>query len=225
VDTSSKEIAIGVFSGSKTLSENYISVNKNYNAVLMPLIEDNIKKSRIKLEEIDVFAATLGPGSFTGIRVGMAAMKGFTQALGKVFYGASVLETMAEASEEEGTVWPVLDAGRGEIYTAKFIIDKSGHTMKGRYMLLSRENFLKRAGRNDAVITLKMENLAEQLLLLKPGIKCMEHEHISMKSLYNMAKEHPDDKKALYTMAPIYIRPSEAEATLKRKKKAERQKR
>ena len=144
VDTSSKEIAVAVFNGSKCLYENYITVDKNYNKVLMPILQNAIDKSGLMLNEIDLFASTLGPGSFTGIRVGMAALKGLAQPVSKNYSGVVVLDILANSTESHGRVWAILDAGRGELYAAAYIYKDKMQMLSGKYLLISKENFQKK---------------------------------------------------------------------------------
>ncbi len=221
IDTSSKEIAIGLFDGGRTLSESYINADRNYNAVIMEIISKELKKNGLKPADLDIFASTLGPGSFTGIRVGMAVMKGFAQALRKNFTGVTVLEILA--APFTGPVWPVLDAGRGEVYTACFG-GKAGKKKAGPvFMLLTKEAFIKKAGKSPQVTGLKREGACAELLMMNPGIKYTQQEHVSMKVFAELiSRQKNPQKRGLYDTAPVYIRPSEAEASLKRRNKESR---
>lgn len=72
------------------------------------------------LDDIDIFATTVGPGSFTGTRVAVSTIKGFAWALGRKVYGASVLKAAAYNVDSAGAVCSVLDARRGEVYAALY---------------------------------------------------------------------------------------------------------
>lgn len=215
VDTSSKEIAIGVFKGGKCLLEEYIVADKNYNKVLMPIIQEGIKKAGLKLADIDIFASTLGPGSFTGIRVGMAALKGLAQPVGKKYAGAVVLDILANSSNASKRVWAILDAGRSELYAALYLTKGGEKVLSGRHMLITREAFIKKQKKGDVIVSLIRENLGG----VGAGISLETVEHIDMKVFAEMIQKKAKTIKNadLYTAAPVYIRPSEAEATLKRK--------
>jgi tRNA threonylcarbamoyladenosine biosynthesis protein TsaB len=219
IDTSSKEIAIGIFDGKKSVVEEYLSADRNYNAVLMPLIMKKLKSAGYAPEDIGIFASTLGPGSFTGIRVGMAAMKGFAQALGKIFTGATVLEVMARSIAGGGVVWPVIEAGRGDIYTSKWISSNGEREMKGKHILISKDAFVKKVKKNDMVAVLKLEGTASKLLALDTEIKITELEHVDMKVLASIALDRAD-KDGVFKYEPVYIRPSEAEAVRLKKMKS-----
>lgn len=223
VDTSSKEIAIGVFKGTKCLFEDYIIADRNYNKVLMPILQESISKSGLKLDEIDIYASTFGPGSFTGIRVGMAALKGLAQPVGKKYSGAVVLDIMANSCPSEGGIWAILDAGRGELYAAFYAATDKGIIKKlsGKYLLITKERFIKKLKRGDTIVFLNRENVMDEQLLAVPKIHPAGLEHIDMKVFAEIVASKAKDikKEDLYTAAPLYIRPSEAEATLIRKRK------
>ena len=122
-DTSAGEIAIGLFDERKPLAQKHLKAEQKYNRILADAIVSMLDETGIRFADIDVFAACAGPGSFTGIRVGMATMKGFAQALDKKFYSVSTLDLMAWAAVKHGAkgrIMPVMDARRGEIYSAEF---------------------------------------------------------------------------------------------------------
>ena len=221
VDTSSKEIAIGLFKGDKCLYENYIVADKNYNKVLMPIIQESIKKAGLVLGDIDIFASTLGPGSFTGIRVGMAALKGLAQPVRKKYTGDVVLDILANSSASQKRVWAILDAGRNELYAAVYNTKDSVKAISGRHMLLTREQFMAKQKKGDTIISLSRENLAGTAVKSGAGVTEEVIAHVDMKVFAAMTARKAKSLKStdLYTAAPVYIRPSEAEVTLKRKNK------
>jgi len=223
VDTSGKEIGIGVFDGKKCLYENYMKADRAYNRHIMPMVEEAISKAGVKLEDVDVFAAALGPGSFTGIRVGMAVMKAFAHGLDKKFTGASTLDIIAASAAVTGRVWAVLDAGRGEVFAAEYkktVVRDTGYAAKGKYLLFTREKFLEKLKAGDTVAGIKDENILVELMEKNSKIRVAELVHVDMKSFAAIIeREKGSGKKGIYEIAPVYIRPSEAEARRKIKEK------
>jgi tRNA threonylcarbamoyladenosine biosynthesis protein TsaB len=218
VDTSAKEIGIGVFSAEKCLFEEYVTANRAYNRHIMPLIDKAMNQAGLKLTDVDVFAAVLGPGSFTGIRVGMAVMKAFAHATGKKFSGASSLDIMAAsaAGGKRGTIWAVL-----EVYAAKYSSRVHGPWSRGKtkYILLARDAFYKKLKAGDTVTGLSGENILVELGAKSSKISVVKLEHVEMKTFAQLvAADKGGGNKAVYTMEPVYIRPSEAEARLKKTK-------
>ena len=91
-----------------------------YSTRLMPVIASALKRNGLDKSDIDGFVVVSGPGSFTGLRVGLATVKGLCEVLQKPLATVSMLEALAIARFQGGTVSVVLDAGRGEVYVGDF---------------------------------------------------------------------------------------------------------
>ena len=94
-----------------------------HSRTLLPMAEDLIKNAGAALSEIDLFAVAHGPGSFTGVRIGVSTAKGLAWAAQKPAVGVSTLEAMAWhglAAGERALICPVMDARRGQVYCAAF---------------------------------------------------------------------------------------------------------
>ena len=105
----------------KVLGEFYCNTALTHSQTLMPMVEQLLACTRTALEDVDLFAVTAGPGSFTGVRIGVSSVKGMAMALGKPCCAVSTLEAMAcGASMVEGLVCALMDARCGQVYTALF---------------------------------------------------------------------------------------------------------
>ena len=94
-----------------------------HSRTLLPMAEDLLKNTGVKLEELDAIAVAHGPGSFTGIRIGVSTVKGLAWACDKPCVGVSTLESMAwHGLAAGGLVCPVMDARRSQVYNALFEI-------------------------------------------------------------------------------------------------------
>ena len=91
-----------------------------FSAELVPQIASVLARRNLRRQEIDGFAAVSGPGSFTGLRVGLAAIKGLVEVLKKPIATVSVLESLAIASGVNGRVFAALDAQRGEVFLGEY---------------------------------------------------------------------------------------------------------
>lgn len=91
-----------------------------FSAQMVPEIAALLRKHNFSKRDIDALAAASGPGSFTGLRVGLAAIKGLAEVLQKPIAAVSLLEIVAGASDATGTVWAALDAGRNEVYLGEY---------------------------------------------------------------------------------------------------------
>lgn len=116
-----------------------------FSAQLVPQISDTLNRHGLSKRDIEGFAVVSGPGSFTGLRVGLAAIKGLAEVLQKPIAAVSLLEAVARSSELQGEVVAALDANRGEVYAAEFHI--SGSQAKvSRQQLLTLAEFASVSG-------------------------------------------------------------------------------
>ena len=122
VDTSNKEIGIGLFNNKKCLFEKYYNTDKTYNRQIMPMIKEAVCNVKMDINNIDLFGATLGPGSFTGIRVGNAVMRALSHGLHKKFYGVSVIDILLKSVNINMNKIVLMDAGRNEFYFSYYDI-------------------------------------------------------------------------------------------------------
>jgi tRNA threonylcarbamoyladenosine biosynthesis protein TsaB len=118
-----------------------------FSAQLVPEIAALLKKHGYSKTDLQAFAVASGPGSFTGLRVGLAAIKALAEALQKPIVAVSLLEAVARSSTMHGAerdrVFAVLDAGRGDVYVGDYELEPQLHMHSER--LLSREEFLAEA--------------------------------------------------------------------------------
>jgi tRNA threonylcarbamoyladenosine biosynthesis protein TsaB len=121
-----------------------------FSAQLVPQIAALLKKHGFTKEQIDGFAVASGPGSFTGLRVGLAAIKALAEILGKPIVAISRLEAVARFGKSRGRVLAALDAGRNEIYAGAYDVADRAELVGER--LVSREEFLS-AAREMKVVT------------------------------------------------------------------------
>lgn len=113
----------------KVLGEITLYSEKSHSERLLPLIDLLLSQSGVDISEIDYFAASIGPGSFTGLRVGISTVKAFTFAHQKKGVGVPTLEAMSLSGIfHGGPICPFLDAGRGELYAALYSVTEKGDT-------------------------------------------------------------------------------------------------
>src|SRR5215470_4311952 len=91
-----------------------------FSAQLVPQVAGLLAKHGLTKKDIGAFAVASGPGSFTGLRVGLAAVKALAEILAKPIAAVSRLEVLARSAHGNGRVWSALDAGRGEFYVGKY---------------------------------------------------------------------------------------------------------
>lgn len=124
VDTSAVCASVGVTEDGKILSESSINTGLTHSRTLMPMIDSTLKNGEIDLGSIDYFACSVGPGSFTGIRIGVAAIKGLADGLKKKCIPVSTLEALAYNLQGRCcTAVSVMDARCNQVYCGIFLVD------------------------------------------------------------------------------------------------------
>jgi tRNA threonylcarbamoyladenosine biosynthesis protein TsaB len=136
-DTSANVTSVAICEGSRVLHEDDSPSGDRHAETLLPRIEHALVASALTLEQIDLIAVGIGPGSFTGVRVGVASAKGFGLALGRPVCGVVSLSALALGASSsalpQGTIaaqgrWfaPLLDAFKGELFAALYRASESG---------------------------------------------------------------------------------------------------
>jgi len=135
--------------GSFRVIESAAIAGGTFSAQLIPTLAELLKKHRYGVKDLGGFAAASGPGSFTGLRVGLSAIKGLAETLHKPIATVSVLEAMASLTDREGKIAAAMDAGRKEVFLGLY--QKNGHSSaeksgdalaRQREELLTQQDFL-----------------------------------------------------------------------------------
>ena len=123
-ETSAKACSVALHDGQKLLGESYQNTGLTHSQTLMTMAEDLMKTCGKAVKDITHLAVAAGPGSFTGVRIGVAAAKGFAWGAELPVYGVSTLEAMAlSLGAFEGHVCACMDARRNQVYNAVFLAD------------------------------------------------------------------------------------------------------
>jgi tRNA threonylcarbamoyladenosine biosynthesis protein TsaB len=123
-----------------------------FSAQLIPQIAALLSRHGFRKEDVAGYAVASGPGSFTGLRVGLAAIKALGEVTGNPIAAVSLLEVLALLAPTTGHVIAALDAGRGEAYAGEYRIDEAHHATMVNERLLTRNEFVE-AARGLPVIT------------------------------------------------------------------------
>ena len=123
-ETSAKAASVALLENGKLLGEAYQNTGLTHSQTLMVMAEDTLKQCGKTAADVNAVAVAAGPGSFTGVRIGVAAAKGFAWGAELPCYGVSTLEAMAESLNVwDGYVCPCMDARRSQVYNALFRAD------------------------------------------------------------------------------------------------------
>lgn len=121
LETSAKSVSVAVTENGTLLAQAYQDRGLTHSVTLMPLLDGMLKTAGLTLDDMDIIAVAQGPGSFTGIRIGVSAAKGLAWAKALPCCGVSTLEAMAYGvTDFEGVVVGAMDARRQQVYNALF---------------------------------------------------------------------------------------------------------
>ena len=124
-ETSAKAASVALMEGNKLLGESYQNTGLTHSQTLMVMAEDLLKQCGKTVADVTAVAVAEGPGSFTGVRIGVAAAKGFAWGREIPCFGISTLEAMAESlGVYQGYVCACMDARRSQVYNALFYVDQ-----------------------------------------------------------------------------------------------------
>lgn len=155
IDTSTDYLSVAVTDGAKVLGRYHRPSNRNHSRLLIPVISGLIKKSGLKAGDIDAFAVSIGPGSFTGLRIGVVAVKGLAYSFGKPVITVPTMDVIAgNVKGFNGIVCPVIDARKNKVYTCFYRSDGKSFKRLTKYLLIPVVDLLKMAGKYDRVLFL-----------------------------------------------------------------------
>lgn len=160
MDTSTREGSIALLDDYNLIAEYFTDITLTHSERVFPMILSILELTGLRLDEIDGFAIGIGPGSFTGLRVGVSIIKGLAFATDKPVVSVSTLDALAmNISFSPYLISPILDAKRGEIYTALYRWD-NGIKRLTEDMLIEPENFIR--------------NIKEKVIFVGEGLNTYE---------------------------------------------------
>ena len=215
LESSAKSASAALMEDGVLLAQYSQCTGLTHSRTLLPMVEDMLKNTEMKLEDVDLIAVAHGPGSFTGIRIGVSTVKGLAWAAGKSCVGVSTLASMAwHGLTFDGIVCPVMDARRSQVYNALFEI-KNGKperlTSDRAIALKELANELKASGREVYLVgdgaKMSFEYLSNE------GIRCVvAPENVLYQSAWGVGMAALGEKPGTADdLLPVYLRLSQAE--------------
>src|SRR2546426_1215315 len=122
IETATRAGSLALSRGAEILSSAEGNAAESHSISLLEAVEDILQQVGVKLNDIDLFAAASGPGSFTGLRIGLATTKAFAVCTGRKCVGVSTLAAIAHAAGESEHTIALLPAGRGELFAQLFAV-------------------------------------------------------------------------------------------------------
>jgi len=218
IDTSTRVGSIAVVEGTSLKAQQILNISATHNQRLLPGIERLLSDAGWSLDDLDGFAVSLGPGSFTGLRIGLSIVKGLAWATGKPLAGVPTLDALAtNVSFAPYSICPILDARKGEIYTALYRQGEEGIPQRlTSYMAIKPEELVAIISETTVIIGdglwsygdyLKRE-LGNRLVVPPPHLSVI---HASSVAWLGWHKLRSGEYEDVSSCTPLYVRPSEAE--------------
>ena len=152
IDTSTDYLSLAILKDGEVAAKFHKKVDRRHSMLLVPTIEKILKKAKLDIGKIDCFSISIGPGSFTGLRISVTVVKGLAYALKKKIVAVPTLDAIAyNAKSFKGVICPVLDARKNKVYACIYASD--GKTIKkiSKYLLLPLDELLRRLSKYDKV--------------------------------------------------------------------------
>ena len=230
VDTSTRFLCLGLGDGD-IIYEYKLELGTGISELLVPTIGRALESLGWKISAIDYFCCGIGPGSFTGIRVGLAALKALSWSLNKPLVGISSLDTLAQNSGKKAAfVIPVIDAKRGLVYSSIYQVQANHFKRVSGYLLLPPGELVQKMRRmipakalKDSVMLGDGLNICSQEC--SAGLKAVkfldkDHWRLEGRHLIALAKASIQDKKYgdAFNLEPLYLYPKECQIRQKNNK-------
>ncbi|MBI4746763.1 MAG: tRNA (adenosine(37)-N6)-threonylcarbamoyltransferase complex dimerization subunit type 1 TsaB [Deltaproteobacteria bacterium] len=217
IETATMAGSIAIVDDARVISEITLNIRATHSEKLMPAIDRLLGDSGLAIDDMDGVAVSIGPGSFTGLRIGLSAAKGLSYASGKPLIGIPTLDALAlNMTFSSYLICPIQDARKGEVYTALY---GPGDNSPGKIS----DDIAVNPDALEGMITEKTVFLGDgvnryrDLLMAKLGglyyeaplpLQLPRASNVALLALNRLEKGDTDDP---FTMIPRYIRKSEAE--------------
>lgn len=212
IDTSSSICSTAILDDEILIDKNELNDGRTHSENLMPLVDELLKRNNINTKDINLIACSVGPGSFTGIRIGVATIKAIAEVLNIKVAGVTSLENLARNVKDADTIVSLIDARNNQVYCG--IFDKN-YNKKEDYIADDINEVITKLKKYNN-ITVVGNGAILHRELLQENLENVEFSNLNEQSAENVGKL--GYKKYLEnnlcdadTIVPIYLRKSQAE--------------
>ncbi|KAB2951844.1 tRNA (adenosine(37)-N6)-threonylcarbamoyltransferase complex dimerization subunit type 1 TsaB [Heliorestis acidaminivorans] len=236
LDCSTSVTALAIATEERVLAETFLHTEGTHSERLMPAIEATLAISKLRLADLQGIAVAIGPGSFTGLRIGLATAKGIAHPLSLPVVAIPTLDALARNAMHTTTlVCPILDARKSEVYTSLYQASTEGMERLSPYEALSPEALVHKITAKQQELELELNVLFlgdavpvyRDYLQAKMGTKALfappelAYPRGSQVARLGLERLKQGEEDSLHELAPLYIRPSEAEVNYAKQKTAQ----
>lgn len=221
VDTCSKFVNCALMSEGEIVAESFYNMGLVHSEVLLPLIDDLFHRTRTSPKDLKLLACTTGPGSFTGIRIGISTIKGMAQALSLPCVGVSALESLAfNFAFSSSIIVPVIDARNNLLYNSCYRGNFGNLEMIWSEQVSHIDDFKNMLQDYDNVIFCGNACISygDRLISSVSGDAYIASPNLSYSRASNVAVlASLKEVASFYTLSPLYLQKSQAERELEKK--------
>ena len=224
IDTSTSCGSVGLIDGDSVIAEYLLDIPTTHSESLLSSIEYVLEQSRCPIETLDGWAISLGPGSFTGLRIGVSTIKGLAFATEKPVAGVPTLDALASnLSPTPYLICPILDARKGEVYASFYRYDDEDTPVRvSAYQAIRPEDLVKTIEEKTIFLGNGVTTYGDYLRNALPTLAAfvpapLNLSHGSTVARLGLERIQRGEVLDLSTFTPIYIRASEAEIRWKEK--------
>lgn len=214
-ESSAKAASVALCEGEKLLAQSSQNLGLTHSRTLLPMAEAMLKNADVSLDQVDLFAVAHGPGSFTGIRIGVSTVKGLSWASEKPCVGVSTLEALAwNGIAAGGLLCPVMDARRSQVYNALFSVSDGKPVRLCGDRAISLEDLAAELKESEETPLLLGDGagLTAEYLASRDLPYRLAPENIRWQSAWGVAMAAMDQKPvSSQELLPVYLRLSQAE--------------
>jgi len=206
LETSTKTCSVALHQEGKLISEQNLHLENSHSSVISPMIQQTLENVGIAMSHVDAIAVSQGPGSYTGLRIGVSTAKGIAYALGIPLIGVSSLHAMSLEvikHTKKTNIYPMIDARRMEVYTMQ--LDSTGAILREPYALILDENTF---DNQQVVLFGNGSDKCVDLFKEKPNVEIIPGITPSAKNIGALAMEkfNANDFENLAEFEPFYLK-------------------
>ena len=215
ITTSSPVCGVAILENEEIIKEINLENGLTHSETLMPIIKSTLEEANISLKDIDLLVVDRGPGSFTGIRIGIATAKAFADALNIKTIGVNSLEGLAMNVESEGIICSLIDAKRENVFN-EIVENKNGALITKREPSFDNIDILLeeiQSKYNGLTITFVGDgalNYKDKILTKLPSSLFLKNNTLNAKNIAILGAKYIDNDD-YFNIEPLYLRKSEAE--------------
>lgn len=226
IDTSSKICSVSILEDNKLIIEKHNNDEKTHSQKLLPLIDLTLKEVNLTLSDINLLACCQGPGSFTGIRIGISTVKAFADVKHIPIIGVTSLESLAYNIKENSLIATIIDAKNENVYFSMFEQANNSYTQIIEPISDNIHNIINK------INSLSITNDSKKLILVGDG--SVAHKQLLEENISNITfatsneneqtsisiglsafnKYNSNSYSKQYSISPIYLKKSQAERSL-----------